>query len=172
MSANPDFRDLFSILNTCGAKYLVVGAHAVMHYAEPRYTKDLDIWIDPEPGNAVRVWRALAEFGAPLEGVTLADLSNPVMVYQIGMAPNRIDVMMGVPGVRFPTAWKRRVRSSYGGVRIAVLHRQDLIRAKRAAGRPQDLLDIAALRHSATKRRTHEAHPSRRARAPKPPSIP
>ncbi|HUT59047.1 MAG TPA: hypothetical protein VNA25_14455, partial [Phycisphaerae bacterium] len=95
MNANADFRDLFRTFNTCGVRYLLVGAHAVMHYAEPRYTKDLDILIDPAPANAARAWRALAEFGAPLEGLTLGDLSNPEMVYQIGMAPNRIDVMMG-----------------------------------------------------------------------------
>ena len=159
MSENPDFRDLFSTLNTCRVKYLVVGAHAVMHYAEPRYTKDLDIWIEPSPSNAARAWRALAEFGAPLDGLVIADLSNPTMVYQMGIAPNRIDVMMGLPGAGFSTAWKRRVRSSYGGVPIGILHRADLIRAKKAAGRPQDLLDIAALEHSGrrslTRRKPH-----------------
>lgn len=145
MSDNTDFKDMFKALNSSRVRYLVVGAHAVMYYTEPRYTKDIDIWISPTPKNAARAWSALVEFGAPLENVTVEDLSNPQMVYQIGIAPNRIDIMMGLPGADFESAWKHRVKSSYGGIPIFVVGKADLIRAKKAASRPQDLLDIASL---------------------------
>ena len=151
MAVNRDFEEMLSALNRCGARYLIVGAHAVMHYAEPRFTKDIDIWICPSPENAARTWKALEEFGAPLDNVTVEDLSNPKLVYQIGIAPNRIDIMMGLPGVRFDTAWKRRVKSSYGGVPIYILHKTDLISSKKAAARPQDLLDISTLKATKTK---------------------
>jgi hypothetical protein len=148
MSVNRDFRDIFKLLNSCHVKYLIVGAHAVMYYTEPRYTKDIDIWIYPSPKNAAAVWRALSRFGAPLDGVMLDDFTNPQLVYQVGIAPNRIDVMMGLPGVRFETAWKRRTKSSYGDVPINILHKNDLLKSKRFAGRPQDLLDVSALANS------------------------
>jgi hypothetical protein len=79
MAVNPDFRDLFSALNTAEARYLVVGAYAVIHYADPRYTKDLDIWVEPLPENAARVLRALEAFGAPVAGLTVANLCDPEM---------------------------------------------------------------------------------------------
>jgi hypothetical protein len=127
-------------------RYLVAGAHAVMQYTEPRYTKDIDVWVEPTAENARRVWRAMVEFGAPLERMTEQDFANPGLVFQMGVAPNRIDIMMGVPGLRFSGAWKRRQRTAYGGIPIYVLSKEDIIKAKAKAGRPQDLLDLAALR--------------------------
>jgi hypothetical protein len=120
MPSNPDFRDLFSIFNEEQVEYLVAGAHAVMFHAEPRYTKDLDIWVNPTPANAERVYRALQRFGAPLTGVTSADFTNPELIYQIGVAPNRIDVMMGIAGADFPAAWADRAASTYDGVPISI----------------------------------------------------
>ena len=142
---NQDFRDLFRTLNDCGAKYLVVGAYAVVYYAEPRFTKDLDIWVEASPENARRVWEGLAAFGAPLENVTEADFENPELMYQIGIAPNRIDIMMNIPGVDFQSAWENRVAASYVEVPISIISLDDLIKAKRAAGREQDLLDLKSL---------------------------
>jgi hypothetical protein len=153
MSENSDFKDMFKALNTCRVRYLVAGAHAVMHYAEPRYTKDIDIWVEPTAQNATRVWRAMELFQAPLENVTEKDFRNPIMVYQIGVAPNRIDIMMSVPGVRFLTAWRSRKRSTYGGVPINIMSLGDLIKAKARAGRPQDLLDVASLKLASKKTR-------------------
>lgn len=147
MPANSDFRDLFRLFNEEGVEYLVVGAHAVMFYAEPRYTKDLDVWVNPTPDNAERVYRALAAFGAPLQGVAPADLCQSHLVYQIGVAPNRIDVLMGIGGVDFPTAWAGRVHSTYDDVPISIIGRRELIASKRAVGRGQDLLDLERLEH-------------------------
>jgi len=142
---NQDFKDLFRAFNDCGVRYLVVGAYAVIFYAEPRYTKDLDIWVEPSEENAGKVWEALASFGASLEGVTHEDFCNPELIYQIGVAPNRIDIMMGISGVDFSSAWQRRMQSTYGGEPIFIMHIDDLIKAKKAMGRDQDNLDLRRL---------------------------
>jgi hypothetical protein len=88
MATNPDFRDLLSELSSEGAEFLVVGAHAVMFYTVPRYTKDLDLWVRPTLENAERVHRALVRFGAPMSDLTAADLARPGTIFQIGIAPN------------------------------------------------------------------------------------
>ena len=145
MSANPDYRDLFRIFSEEKVEYLVVGAHAVIYYAEPRYTKDLDIWVRPSSDNALRVWRGLERFGAPLREVTVQDFTDPEMVYQMGVAPNRIDILMGIEGVDFDSAWKNRVESTYDGIPIYILGKYELICAKKASRRPQDVLDLEKL---------------------------
>lgn len=145
MPSNPDFKDLFKLFNDEGVEYLVAGAHAVMAFTEPRYTKDLDILVRATPENAVRVFRALRCFGAPLRGITEQDFTKSDMVYQIGVAPNRIDILMGVAGVAFEEAWAHRLQSTYDGVPIAIMGKTQLLKAKKAAGRPADLLDITRL---------------------------
>ena len=96
MPVNPDYRDLFRIFFEEKAEYLIVGAYAVTYYAEPRYTKDLDILIRPSLENAKKAWAALERFDAPLTDISAADLTNPDLVYQIGVEPNRIDVLMSL----------------------------------------------------------------------------
>jgi hypothetical protein len=145
MATNPDFRDLFSALSAEAAEFLVVGAHAVMVYTSPRYTKDLDVWIRPSPGNAARVHRALAAFGAPMAELSVDDLAAPGTMFQIGVEPNRIDVITSIEAVSFDDAWARRVRSTYGGVPIHILSKEDLLTNKRALGRPRDLEDVRRL---------------------------
>jgi len=126
-------------------RYLIVGAYAVTFHSRPRFTKDLDIWIDADAVNAERAWRALAAFGAPLKDVKPSDLSNPQLVYQVGVPPNRIDILTSLDGVVFEDAWSRRAVGRYGDCPVAYLSRQDLITNKRRVGRPQDLLDVEAL---------------------------
>ena len=145
MPVNPDFFDLFSALNDNDVRYLVVGAYAVIYHAEPRYTKDLDVWVDPTPENAERVYRALARFGAPMSDVTEHDFADSRMIYQIGVEPNRVDILMGVEGLAFESCWPRAVRSTYGGCPIRILSLDDIIAAKRASDRPQDRLDLQRL---------------------------
>ncbi len=151
MERNPNFRDMLSALKDENVRFLVVGAYAVMYHAEPRYTKDLDLWIEPTRENAERVWNALRSFGAPLRDIEPEDFTDERMVYSVGVEPSRIDVLMGVDGVRFETAWKNRVSATYAEVPIDLLSRADLIRAKLAAGRPQDMLDVERLRAKRTK---------------------
>ncbi len=149
MATNPDFNDLLSALSAEGAEFLIVGAHAVMFYTAPRYTKDLDIWVHSTPENAERVYRALRSFGAPLSDLTAADLATAGTIFQIGVAPNRIDILTSLDAVSFETAWQRRSTSTYGGVPIAILSVEDLLTNKRAVGRKQDLLDVERLENPA-----------------------
>lgn len=145
MAINSDFRDLFWSLNRSGARYLLVGAHAVAFYAQPRFTKDLDVWVEPTASNASRVFEALQEFGAPLADFGAMDLAQPGLVLQIGVDPNRIDVITTIDGVGFAEAWEARESATYGDQEINVIGRAHLIRNKRASARPQDLIDLVTL---------------------------
>lgn len=142
---NRDFSDLFAAFNDAGVEYLVVGAHAVAFYAEPRFTKDLDVWVNTSASNAARVVAALRTFGAPLPDVTESDFSTPGVTLQLGVAPNRIDIATAIDGVAFHEAWPNRTPTQYGDQPIWVIGRRDLVVNKRAAGRPQDLLDLSML---------------------------
>jgi hypothetical protein len=142
MAINRDFRDLLSALSEAEARFLVVGAHAVIYHAVPRYTKDLDLWVEASPENARRVYRALARFGAPLETLREEDLSTPGTIFQIGIEPNRIDIITEVEGLKFEQAWRNRIETRYGDVAMAVLSLEDLLTNKKKVGRPQDLLDV------------------------------
>lgn len=146
MQLNRDFRELLSALSSAQVRYLIVGGYAVMHHTEPRYTKDLDIWVDPSANNAHRVFRALTRFGAPLRGISESDFTNPKLVYQMGVEPMRIDILMGVTGLRFAAAWRRRVRARWGRIMVNVLSPKDLIANKSRVMRDQDRLDVARLR--------------------------
>ena len=116
-----------------------------MNYAEPRYTKDLDIWVDTDKANATAVFNALKAFGAPLSGITENDFALEGYFYQIGVAPVRIDILMSMKGLRFEDAWERRVESDLYGVKTFFISREDLITSKKQVGRPQDLADVEAL---------------------------
>jgi hypothetical protein len=144
-----DFSDLLRLFENSGVNYLVVGGYAVMVYSEPRFTKDLDIWVDPTPENAKKVLAALAEFGAPLGGCTVDDFSTPGMVFQIGVAPVRIDILMGITGVEFADAWQERERRRFLNDSAWFISRGHLIQNKLAAGRPQDLVDAEELQLAA-----------------------
>ncbi len=145
MLVNKDFEELFHLLNSVQAKYLVVGAYAVIFHTEPRYTKDIDVWVEANSKNATRVYEALHRFGAPLGDLTIEDLKKSTTVYQIGVEPNRIDVLTGIRGVSFEKAWQARVKDFYGKEKIFVLDLKHLIKSKKAAARRQDLLDLEML---------------------------
>lgn len=144
---NEDFIDLLRSLLKEEARFLVVGAYAMAAHGVPRATGDIDIWVAADEGNAARVFRALAQFGAPLGslGVSAEDFAAPNRVVQIGLPPRRIDVLTGVSGVVFDEAWARRASFRFSDLSVPVLGRDDLILNKRAAGRPKDLADLAVL---------------------------
>ena len=142
---NPDFKDLLSALNAHEVEYLVVGAHALAAHGHIRATKDLDVWVRPSADNAERVLRALAEFGAPLQDLRADDLSEPGVIFQIGVPPVRIDVITEIDGVDFESAWAERLESTLGDLPVHVISRRDLIRNKKASGRLQDLADVERL---------------------------
>lgn len=142
---NPDFAEMLAALSEARADFLVIGAHAVAVHGRPRATGDLDIWVRPTPENATRVWAALVAFGAPLHELTLQDLVADDVVFQIGLAPNRIDLLTTIGGVTFDEAWPRRTTVALWGQSVPVIGREDLIRSKQASGRPRDLADVAEL---------------------------
>lgn len=148
MLTSPDFKDLLNILARYRARYLVVGGYAVMRYTEPRFTKDLDLWVSASEENASAVFRALKEFGAPLAGLAAHDFTEQGYFYQMGKAPFRLDIMMSIPGVEFEAAWERREEALVDGVTVPFISRADLIRAKEASARPQDLVDAENLRQA------------------------
>ena len=107
--------------------------------------RDLDVWVEPGAANSRRVWAALEAFGAPLQELRREDLEREGLIFQIGVAPNRIDVITAIDGVEFGEAWEARENTSYGGEPVPVLGRAHLIANKRASGRPQDLVDLEEL---------------------------
>jgi hypothetical protein len=144
---NEDYRDILSALVAHHARFLVVGAHALAVHGYPRATVDIDIWVDASPENAERVWSALASFGAPLDdlGLRMKDLTRPDIVAQLGLPPNRIDILTGVSGLSFDEAWANRIEEPIEGVRVPVLGREDLRRNKLASGRDKDRADVKGL---------------------------
>ena len=142
-----DFRDVLAELLAAKARFMVVGAHALGVHGVPRATVDLDIWVEPTPENAARVWRALSSFGAPLSAlrITEADFTKPDTVAQLGLPPFRIDVMCSVSGVTFDEAWPHRVEGSFDDVKVPCIGRAEFIRNKRASARRKDLADIEYL---------------------------
>jgi predicted nucleotidyltransferase len=140
-----DFKELLKIFNDYQIKYLVIGGYAVMQYTEPRYTKDLDLWIRADQENAAAVFQALQAFGAPLVGMTEDDFAHEGYFYQIGVPPVRVDILMSIPGVTFQQAWAKRVEADVAGVKVFFISREDLIISKQATGRAQDLIDAELL---------------------------
>lgn len=142
---NPDFRDMLSALCEEGVEFLLVGAFALAAHGLPRATGDIDIWIRRSDANAGRVWRALRRFGAPTHDLTLADLALPDVVFQIGVAPRRVDLLTSIDGVTFDEAWPDRFMVEMEGLSVPIIGRAHLIQNKRAAARPKDLVDLAWL---------------------------
>jgi hypothetical protein len=143
-----DWLDVIRALLDADARFLTVGAHAMAVHGVPRGTQDLDLWIEPEPPNAERVWRALAAFGAPLEalGIQPGDLCQADAVIQIGLPPNRIDILTSISGVPdFDAAWRDRVTATVRERQVPFLGRAALLANKRATGRLKDLADVEAL---------------------------
>lgn len=151
-----DFKDLLSAFNAANVRYLVVGGYAVSLHSQPRATKDLDIFIATDAQNAEAVFRALATFGAPVETVTAADFREPDNFFRMGTPPVMVDIIPRISGVEFEAAWQRRVDVEISDKLIVpFISRTDLLTAKLAAGRAQDLADVAALRDSAKHENDH-----------------
>ena len=147
---NPDFLDFVKALLAAGARFLIVGAHAMAVHGVPRATGYLDLWIATDDDNAAHVWEAAHKFGAPIAalGISKSDLQAPGKVIQFGIPPRRLDVLTRVTGLDFETAWQHRVRFKVADVEMPFLGREDLITNKRASARPKDLLDADLLEKS------------------------
>jgi hypothetical protein len=142
---NPDYREMLSLFGEEKVEYLLVGAYALAAHGLPRATGDMDVWINPSRANADRVWNALSRFGAPLEDVDKEELETAGMVFQIGVAPRRIDLMTSIEGVEFSDAWGKHIVVEVEGLELNVISREHLIANKKALGRAQDLVDLDRL---------------------------
>ena len=145
MALSRDFQDLLALFASHGVRFVVVGGYAVAAHGHPRYTKDLDLWLEVSPDNADRVVAALEEFGFGSLGLTRDDFTEPGIVVQLGREPVRVDLLTSISGLEFADCYPARVTSTFGNTSVPVLDRASLIRNKLASGRPQDLADAAKL---------------------------
>jgi predicted nucleotidyltransferase len=143
---NPDFKDMLSVFSAEGVEFLVVGAYAMAAHGAPRATGDLDFWIRASEQNVERLVRALNQFGAPTESIAPKDFLAPDVVFQIGVEPNRIDLLTNIDGVDFDSAWANRITARVGGMEVPVLGLNDLIANKSAVARARDVADVAELK--------------------------
>jgi hypothetical protein len=151
----PDFEEFIALLNAHRVRYLIVGGYAVAFHARPRATKDIDVLVDLSVANARRARAALLDFlGSDAPNITEEKLTNPRTLIKLGIEPIRIDILTTIDGLAsFSAAWKRRAKGYYGKVPANFIAFDDLIAAKRASGRPQDLADVDVLQRFAIRRR-------------------
>jgi hypothetical protein len=150
-----DYKDLLSAFNAHGVKYLIVGGYAVSFHAQPRATKDIDIFIKADPKNAKAAYAALAAFGAPLQNIRAEDLAEPDNFFRFGREPRAIDILPGIDGIEFDAAWQHCVEGvidPQSGLKAYFISAANLVTAKIAAGRMQDLADVEALRKTGESR--------------------
>ena len=139
---NPDFIDTLSAFSEEKVDYLLVGSYAMAFHGWARATGDIDLWIRPSEENAERVWRALQKFGAPLFDLNLQDLRTPGTVIQMGLPPNRIDIITAIDRVSVEEAWSNQDVIEIDGLKLPLIGKPDLLKNKRATGRPKDQIDV------------------------------
>ena len=142
---NEDYNEMLQCLAAEGVRFLLVGAYAMAAHGYPRATMDIDIWVMPSPDNAAATLKALRRFGAALHGLSVDDLQEDDTIFQIGVAPRRIDMITGASGLQFEEAFTRSVKVDIDGIEVHIPSVDDLIRNKRASGRTKDLADAEAL---------------------------
>jgi hypothetical protein len=160
-----DFKELLSAFNEHRVKYLIIGGYAVAVHAQPRATKDLDIFIEPGRDNAKAVFAALADFGAPLTDLRPEDFTDPNIFFRMGTPPQMVEILSRISGVEFDDAWQHRIEAVIdepAGLKAFVISADDLILNKTAFGRPYDLADVDAI-HKAQQSKRSEAAPKKRA---------
>lgn len=147
-----DYKDLLSAFRSHGVKYLVVGGFAVIYHSQPRFTKDMDLFIEADPENAKATYAALGEFGAPLQGIAWEDFTDRKSFFRFGRDPRGFDILPAIPGVDFDAAWHRRVEimvDTATGLKANIISAGDLIASKLASGRARDLADVEEIRKAA-----------------------
>jgi len=142
MTIPQDFKEFIGLLKKHNVRYLIVGGYAVGFYSRPKYTEDIDIWVDCNESNAIKVLNVLREFGFGELDISVEDLSNPNMVFQLGYAPLRIDIMTGVSGLNFKESLSKSLSTKYFGIDVNIISLEDLIKNKKESGRKKDLYDI------------------------------
>jgi hypothetical protein len=145
MIISQDFKEFIELLNTHNVQYLVIGGYAVAFHGHPRYTKDIDIWINRTGANAENLLRVLEDFGFGTLGLTIEDFLRPGYIIQLGYPPNRIDLLTSLKGVDFDTCYASKVDDIIDGVCLHFIDVEHLKISKRIAGRHQDLADVENL---------------------------
>ncbi len=145
MRIEKDFKRFIELLNKNEVRYLIIGSFAFSYYAEPRYTKDIDFFIEPTEENAERIIKTLSEFGFESLSLNRKDFQELGQIIQLGVAPVRIDLLTSIGGIDFPSAWKNRITGNYGNISANFISKTDLIKNKKAVGRPQDIADVEKL---------------------------
>lgn len=148
MRLEKDFAELLALFNAHDVKYCIVGAFALAFHAHPRYTKDMDLLVEPSPKNGERVVAALQEFGFASLELKPEDFTIPDQIVQLGYPPLRIDLITSLSGVTFEEVWEHRAPGHYGDVKVPFISRDDLLKSKASTGRPQDVADIEHLKHT------------------------
>ena len=154
-----DYKDLLSAFQSHGVKYLIVGGFAVIYHSQPRFTNDMDLFIQADLANARATHAALGEFGAPLQGIRPEDFTDRGSFFRFGREPRGFDVLPDIPGIDFEAAWEHRVETvvdAASGLKANFISAGDLIASKLAAGRPQDLADADGIRKAIESRRSRE----------------
>jgi hypothetical protein len=143
---NEDYRDIILSLEENGVEFLIVGAYAMAAHGYPRATGDIDLWVRASRENSAKVYKALKQFGSPLAAIDEATFSELDIIFQIGVAPRRIDIITGVSGLDFESAYGRREKVEVEGLVMPVISIEDLIVNKESTGRDKDRLDAKTLR--------------------------
>jgi len=139
---NSDFKDMLRLFAEFEVRYLLVGGYAVMHYAQPRFTKDIDLWLEPSPENAQKIGKVFEKFGIPLIDASLEDFEKEGFQYMVGRSPVLFDFLTSLPNLDFQKCWGSRELDDAEGFPVAYLSKTDLIYAKKQADRPQDRIDL------------------------------
>ncbi|HZX10339.1 MAG TPA: nucleotidyltransferase [Acidobacteriota bacterium] len=148
MRVEKDYQEFLKLLNKHKVKYCIIGAYAVAFYAKPRYTKDLDIFVEPTVDNAKKILKVLKEFGFGDLSITLDDLTREGNIFQLGYEPVRIDLLTKMEGLEFQEVWTDKVTGDYGSEKVNFIGLDDLIKNKKISGRPSDKVDIELLEKS------------------------
>lgn len=154
MEVYQDLKEFIELLNENKVEYLIVGGYASSFHSRPRYTKDIDIWVNPTKANAKRVIKALNQFGFENIDISISDLTNKDQFIQLGYAPIRIDLITGMLGLKFSAAYRNRATGTYGNIKkVKYISAEDLITNKTLSGRKQDLFDVEWIKKYSTKKR-------------------
>jgi hypothetical protein len=145
MQLPPDFKEFFELLSGEKVEYLLVGGHAVAYHGYPRYTADMDIWVNPSRENLESLIQVLRRFGFKTQPFTTDSFLGREKIFQFGVPPTRIDLITFLPGVEFAECYSQAETFVLGDLKILVIDRENLLKNKRACGRPKDIVDLDAL---------------------------
>ena len=157
MKTEKDFEDLLKIFNKHKVRYCIIGAFAVAFHARPRYTKDMDIFIEPTLTNAKKVLKALKDFGFGSLTLSPNDFTKKGKFIQLGYEPVRIDLVTSIPGCTFSQTWKNKAIGPYGQQKVFFIDLHDLIKNKQASNRKQDKADLEILQKQMNSKKTRKS---------------